>query len=557
MSYKKQNFVDDQILTADHLNHIEDGIENLEQNKADKTELFSGSYEDRVIIYPKYSQEEIQALLDEKGSLVFLPGNYNVNLNDDNMGYIVGSNTRIDFMDGAILSLVTKNTSFYHIVSVSGENIIINRPQIIGDRHTNSLTSGEWGHGISIMDSYNVTINDGYIKDCFGDGIYVGGTNDRSNYIYINNVICDNNRRQGISLVNCHDVYVYQCVLSNTNGTLPEAGLDIEPNSNDDSAYNIYVDKCEIFNNNGEGIDVLFSKQINITDSKIYNNNKLGIHIRGSVERPSDISVSNCNIFDNVNGAFSCFDFSTAKLMNNMIASSSDAACFRYYLTGEKRQVVISNNIINITNGRLYHWASAENISETIFNYNMVTFDGECLPTNFYGKISQFNGNIIKVNNVSASGNPERSVFINFVNKAQGYNNIFQSNISTKMFINNMTGSNNIYSEKLAGKANFGGELIDNLTDMYYIQPYTTDTLPSMYSLGETLSLANGDQNLPCATKQALLKTFRSSNASAYARFVIQFCYPANASDANIYMRRSATDTTWGEWFVIPMLSLT
>ena len=29
MSYKKQNFVDDQILTAGHLNHIEDGIENL------------------------------------------------------------------------------------------------------------------------------------------------------------------------------------------------------------------------------------------------------------------------------------------------------------------------------------------------------------------------------------------------------------------------------------------------------------------------------------------------------------------------------------------------
>ncbi len=30
MSYKKQNFIDDQILTADHLNYIEDGIENLD-----------------------------------------------------------------------------------------------------------------------------------------------------------------------------------------------------------------------------------------------------------------------------------------------------------------------------------------------------------------------------------------------------------------------------------------------------------------------------------------------------------------------------------------------
>jgi hypothetical protein len=36
MSYEKQNFVDDQILAADHLNHIEDGIEQLDLNKSDK-----------------------------------------------------------------------------------------------------------------------------------------------------------------------------------------------------------------------------------------------------------------------------------------------------------------------------------------------------------------------------------------------------------------------------------------------------------------------------------------------------------------------------------------
>lgn len=37
MSYKKQNFVDDQILTADHLNHIEDGIVALD-NRVDQLE---------------------------------------------------------------------------------------------------------------------------------------------------------------------------------------------------------------------------------------------------------------------------------------------------------------------------------------------------------------------------------------------------------------------------------------------------------------------------------------------------------------------------------------
>lgn len=32
MSYKKQNFVNDQTLTADHLNHIEDGITALDDS---------------------------------------------------------------------------------------------------------------------------------------------------------------------------------------------------------------------------------------------------------------------------------------------------------------------------------------------------------------------------------------------------------------------------------------------------------------------------------------------------------------------------------------------
>ena len=35
MAYTKQNFVDNQILNAEHLNHIEDGIASLDTNKAD------------------------------------------------------------------------------------------------------------------------------------------------------------------------------------------------------------------------------------------------------------------------------------------------------------------------------------------------------------------------------------------------------------------------------------------------------------------------------------------------------------------------------------------
>lgn len=45
MSYEKQNFVNDQTLTADHLNHIEDGMEQLDEHKLEQEDL--PCYDDR------------------------------------------------------------------------------------------------------------------------------------------------------------------------------------------------------------------------------------------------------------------------------------------------------------------------------------------------------------------------------------------------------------------------------------------------------------------------------------------------------------------------------
>ena len=55
MSYEKQNFVSDQILTADHLNHIENGIESIENNKIDIEQL--PCYDTREIEEVVYSYD--------------------------------------------------------------------------------------------------------------------------------------------------------------------------------------------------------------------------------------------------------------------------------------------------------------------------------------------------------------------------------------------------------------------------------------------------------------------------------------------------------------------
>lgn len=70
MSYEKQNFVDNQILTADNLNHIEDGIENLEQNKVDK------KYVDEAIENVQLDMSE-DYVKKESLSTVATSGDYN------------------------------------------------------------------------------------------------------------------------------------------------------------------------------------------------------------------------------------------------------------------------------------------------------------------------------------------------------------------------------------------------------------------------------------------------------------------------------------------------
>lgn len=44
MSYTKQNFKKGQVLTHDHLNHIEEGIKNLEVNQNDSPNINSSNY---------------------------------------------------------------------------------------------------------------------------------------------------------------------------------------------------------------------------------------------------------------------------------------------------------------------------------------------------------------------------------------------------------------------------------------------------------------------------------------------------------------------------------
>lgn len=124
------------------------------------------------------------------------------------------------------------------------KNIKIHDMSIIGDRneHAYNQTTNEWGHGISLEGSTgnktgtpcdNIEIYNVWCDDWIGDGICVWNCDN----INIHDVYCNNNRRQGISHVGGKNFKYNNLFLTNTNGTSPEYGLDIEVETENNNGY--------------------------------------------------------------------------------------------------------------------------------------------------------------------------------------------------------------------------------------------------------------------------------------------------------------------------------
>ena len=140
----------------------------------------------------------------------------------------------------AILDVAGTSMSSYSVIRVRwAQDVVISGGKIEGERYKHTGTSGESGHGISIIDSNYVTISNVEIVSNWGDGIYLGTSSDNDevygcNGITINGCRVTDNRRSNISIVDANDVTIDNCYLSNAYGTAPQAGINIEPNATSD-----------------------------------------------------------------------------------------------------------------------------------------------------------------------------------------------------------------------------------------------------------------------------------------------------------------------------------
>lgn len=235
-------------LSVAALTSIPDGSYDLTKS------LPSGYVKDGSVDYTTYVQAAITA-----NKNVSFPG-FPIMINEK--GVKIPSNRILNFLSGSQLLLKPTASGNYNVLRIeAASDVTLNNPVIIGDVGKHLGSSGEWGSGIVILSSNNITINDGTITKCWGDGIYLSATSSKATNtnIKITNTVLQYNRRDGISITTVNGLVMESVVAGNSTGTSPMSGINFEPEASTDELQNIKLLNCKTEYNGGNGIQIGYS----------------------------------------------------------------------------------------------------------------------------------------------------------------------------------------------------------------------------------------------------------------------------------------------------------
>lgn len=162
-----------------------------------------------------------------------------------------------------------KNDSLFSASNKSG--ICLRGPGATLEMHradydSKEYSKAEWRNVLDFHGCTDVTVSGLTLTESGGDGIYLGaGRNGAPNKnVVIKDVVCDRNYRQGISVISAENLLIENCVLKNTSGTAPAAGIDFEPNHPRERLVNCVMRNCVMENNQGLGLHI-YAQQFDAT----------------------------------------------------------------------------------------------------------------------------------------------------------------------------------------------------------------------------------------------------------------------------------------------------
>jgi len=311
-----------------------------------------GVTDDTVVI-----QAAVNAAMAIHGTVIIPEGTYMVKATGDSDtfpngtvdgGIIITSPLKIVMSPNTILKAITGDKVGYVIFNIrNATDVSIQGGNLVGERDTHNGTNGEFGMGIYIIDSQNIYIKDCNISNFWGDGICVGwgSTINQCSNIHLDNVVSTNNRRQGMSIVDGTKIYINSSQFSNTNGTAPQYGIDIEPDGSALPVTDVLINNC-LFENNSGG-DIVMGGGNGCSRIKVTNNtleSLSSINLTGSVA--NNTHASQVNISNNVSKAIG-LTFADHVIVNgNRINTGSPVSTSTIGLSRTNGAIIITNNII-------------------------------------------------------------------------------------------------------------------------------------------------------------------------------------------------------------------
>ena len=216
-------------------------------------------------------------------------------------GVLLRSGVHLRMARGAKLRAIpTEAERSYVLVLQDIADVRITGGEIIGDRDRHLGHGGEWGHGIAVRGAERLVIDGTRVSRCWGDGISLGsgkvnGQVTLARDIEIRRVTCVGNRRQGLTIGRVRGVRVYDSEFSDTHGTAPAAGIDVEPDG-PQTATDVLIQRCTMRRNRGPGLQVWkLVSGVTVRDCTIEDNHNTGILVSGG----TDIRIEGNRIRDN------------------------------------------------------------------------------------------------------------------------------------------------------------------------------------------------------------------------------------------------------------------
>ncbi|MFC5568756.1 right-handed parallel beta-helix repeat-containing protein [Lysobacter yangpyeongensis] len=247
-----------------------------------------GAYGDGIHDDTAAIQRAIDALPSTGGTVVVPPGVY---LIDAEKSVRLRSLMHLQLDHEAKLVARSNAADRYYVVNAYKVNDVeISGGQVIGERNNHLGSTGEWGHCVMVRGCKRVTVRDMRMADGWGDGLSIGAadgsTTVLSEDVAVANVVCSNNRRQGLTIGRTRDVRVHDSQFCYTGGIKPGCGIDIEPDPIGTSLTDgVLIQNCWIHDNAGNGIQIYKEvHDVTVRDCRIEFNQGYGVLAIGAVD---------------------------------------------------------------------------------------------------------------------------------------------------------------------------------------------------------------------------------------------------------------------------------